>query len=100
MLRLGAYLVATATIIYEKGVSASKNPINLNLDLLSNDAWLHYGHREAADRARVSKKATKAKSTKNPESLQAPSTPSASQGPRKPKKDKKPKDLSTKDRIE
>ena len=71
MLKIGKYLAVTATIVHKNDASAKET--NLDLDLLSNDAWLQYGHREVHDYNQVSKKdkspkASKAKTAKSEES--------------------------------
>ena len=68
MLRLGKCLAVTATIVRENGASARELDLGLNLEheLLSNDAWLRYGHREGVNQASVSKNSPLAKNPSCP----------------------------------
>jgi len=65
MISAGNNLATTTAIAHQHGASASNNIVDLNL--LSDEAWLHYGHREFQDYVTVSKK--KASKSKSPESL-------------------------------
>ena len=65
MIRLGAAIAVTTTMIVKQTFASASDEI-IDLNLLSENAWFDYGHREAMDYDKVSKKAPKANSSKSP----------------------------------